>query len=58
MPADVYRKLLRLRSRKEHAEVQRLQEMIFFNPFLFFDHVPVHNRYLACGTAEADEAEL
>src|SRR5207253_9289592 len=57
-PADVDGELLRLRSRKEHAEIQRVQKARLADPFFLFDQLALHNRDLAGRSAERNESEL
>ena len=57
-PADVGRELLRLRSRQQHAEVERVQEARLVDPFLLVDHDAMHHRDLAGRAAEVDAADL
>ena len=51
-PADIGRKLLRLRPRQQHAVAERMQEPGLPDPFLLVDDDAVHDRDLACRTAE------
>src|ERR1700676_5515337 len=52
-PADIGRKLLRLRTREQHAVVQRMQKTAFGDPVLFLDQDAVHYGDLPGRTAEA-----
>jgi hypothetical protein len=51
-PADIGRKLLRLRTRKQHAVIQRVLEPVLGDPILLLHQDPVHHRDLTGGTAE------
>ena len=42
-PADIGRKLLRLRPRQQHAVVQGVQEPLLADPLLFVDEDAVHD---------------
>jgi hypothetical protein len=53
-PADIGGELLRLRSRQEHAVVERVQESRFRDPALFFDDNAMHHRDLPRGATEAE----
>ncbi len=57
-PADVGRKLLRLRAGQEHAEIQGVKEVVFGHPLLILHHFLVHHGDLTGRTAEADEPEF
>ena len=56
-PADVGGQLLRLGPGQQHAVVERVQEAPLGNPALLLDQLAVHDRDLAGGPAEADEAQ-
>ena len=58
LPADVDGELQRLGARQQHAEVERAGEMTLVEPAPPLDHLAVHDRDLAGGPAERDEAEL
>ena len=51
-PADIGRELLGLRTRQEHAVIERMQEPAFGNPPLFLHQNAVHDRDLPGWTAE------
>ena len=57
-PADIGRELLRLRTRQQHAVVQRVQEPALGNPVLFLDQDAVHHRDLPGRPAEAQQRHL
>ena len=57
-PAEIDGELLRLRSRQQHAVVERVQEARLVDPALLVDDDPVHQRDLAGGPAEAEQADL
>ena len=57
-PADIGRKLLRLRSRHEHAVVERMQEAGLVDPVPFLDDHAVHQHDLTGGPAETEQADL
>jgi hypothetical protein len=57
-PPYIDRQLLRLRPRKEHAEIEGLKKMVLVDPSFFLDQVLVHHRYLTCRTTETYESEL
>ena len=57
-PADVYRELLRLRSRQQHAVVERVQEPAVADPALLLDQDAVHHGDLAGRPAEAERGDL
>ncbi len=54
-PADIGRKLLRLRAGQQHAVVQRMQEPALGDPFLLLDQDAVHDRDLARGSAKGQQ---
>ena len=56
-PADIGRKLLRLRARQQHAVVQRMQKPALGNPVLFLDQDAVHHRDLPGRAAEAQQGD-
>ena len=56
-PADIGRELLRLRSRQQHAVVQRMQEPAFGDPVLLLDQDAVHHRDLPGRAAEAEHGD-
>jgi hypothetical protein len=56
-PADVGRKLLRLRTRQQHAIVQGMQKSVLGNPVLLLDQNPVHHGDLAGRTAKAEHRD-
>ena len=56
-PADVRRQLLRFRTRKDHAEIECVQEALLGNPALLVDQFAMHQRDLPGGTAEADATQ-
>ena len=56
-PADIGRELLRLRTRQQHAVVERVQEALLRYPALLFDQDAVHDRDLSRGTAEAQRRD-
>ena len=56
-PADIGRKLLRLRPRQQHAVVQRMQEPALGDPVLFLDQDAVHHRDLPGRAAEAEHGD-
>ena len=56
-PADVGRELLRLRTRQQHAVVQRMKESVLRDPVLLLDQNPVHHRDLASRSAEAEHCD-
>ncbi len=57
-PSDVGRELLRLGAGQDHAVVERVQEALLRDPALRIDEIVMHDRDLAGGSAETDEAEL
>ena len=57
-PADVSRKLLRLRSRQQHAVVQGVEIPRLVDPFFLVDQNAVHGRDLACRSAKTQTADL
>ena len=57
-PADVGRELLRFRTRQQHAEIERMQELRFADPFALVDHQAMHECDLACRAAEAEATDL
>ena len=57
-PADVDGELLRFGAGQEHAVVERVQEPRLADPALLVDQDLVHQRDLAGGTAEAEQADL
>ena len=57
-PAQIDGELLRLRSRKEHAVVEGVQEPLFADPALLVDHEAVHQRDLPRRPAEAEASHL
>ena len=57
-PADIGRELLRLRSRQQHAIIERVQKSTFRNPMFLVDQDAVHHRNLGRRTAEAQERDL
>lgn len=56
-PADVGRKLLRLRAGQKHAIVERVQESFFGNPRFLFHQDAMHHRDLSRRTAEAEQRD-
>jgi hypothetical protein len=48
----------RLRSGRQHEEIEGAQEERLLNPAPLIDKLAVHDRYLPRGAAEVDEAEL
>ena len=56
-PADIGRKLLRLRPRQQHAIVQRMQEPALGDPVFFLDQDAVHHRDLPGRAAEAEHGD-
>src|SRR5439155_125039 len=57
-PADINRKLLRLRAGQQHAEVERVQKARLADPPFLFDQLRLHDRDLAGRAAKGDEAKL
>ena len=57
-PADIGGELHRLGTGQEHAEVQCVQERLRRNPAALIDQKPMHQRNLACRTAERQDADL
>jgi hypothetical protein len=57
-PADVGGKLHGLGPRKQHAEVERMQEAVLRDPFPLVDKDAVHERDLAGRAAERKHADL
>ena len=57
-PAEIDGELLSLRSRQQHAVVQRVQKAWLVDPSLFVDDDPVHQRDLSGGPAKAEHADL
>jgi len=57
-PSDVGGELLGFGAGQQHAVVQRMQEPVLADPAPSFDELGMHDRDLACGPAETDEAEL
>jgi hypothetical protein len=52
-PAHVYLKLMRLRSREQHAIAEQVQETRLADPLFFIDDDAVHDRDLSGRAAEA-----
>src|SRR5262249_34156808 len=57
-PADVDRELLRLRTRQQHAEGERVEEPLLGDPAAAIHQIALHDRDLSRRPAEAHEAEL
>ena len=57
-PAKIDGELLRLRARKQHAEIQRMKKAAFTDPFQLVDKKPVHHRDLAGRPTETEKADL
>jgi hypothetical protein len=58
LPADINRKLLRLRSGKNHAMAQRMQKTCVADPALLFHQNAMHDRYVSSRTSETDPPQL
>ena len=56
-PADIGRKLLRFRTREEHAVIQRVEEAAFGYPVLLLDENAMHHRDLPSRSAEAENGD-
>jgi hypothetical protein len=57
LPARVGRKLHRLGSGQQHAEIERMQEGRLVEPFLFVDQNAVHQGDMPCRSAERQQAD-
>ena len=57
-PAKIDGKLLRFRTGKQHAEIQRMKEATLADPFQFVNQQPVHHGDLTSRPAEAQQADL
>ena len=57
-PSEIDGELLSLRARKQHAEIQRMQESLLTDPFQFIDQQAVHHRDLPGRPAKAEEADF
>src|SRR5690606_17582028 len=57
-PAGIGRKLLRLRPRQQHAEIERMEKLRLAEPLLLLHKNPVHQRDLASRAAKAQKTDL
>jgi len=57
-PADISRELLGLWPWKQHAVIERVQELRFRHPLFFVDDDAMHERDLAGWATEAEAANL
>ena len=57
-PADIGGELHGLRPGQQHAEIERVQEALLADPFPLVDEHAVHQRDLAGGSAEGQDADL
>jgi hypothetical protein len=56
-PARIGCQLHGFRPRKQHAEIERMQEPRLVEPAAFLDQLPVHQRNLPCWTAEGKKPD-
>src|SRR5262249_19042663 len=57
-PSEIGGELLRLRSRQQHAEIERMQEPRLIDPLLLIDNHAMHEGDLPGRSAEIDAADL
>ena len=57
-PAEIDGELLRLRTGKQHAEIERVEKASFADPFELFDEQAMHDGNLPGRPAEAQQTDL